>query len=229
MADHCAGRGSPLSNREPDDRASGAGEGSAGPANPGKMVPWSHPTQDGSERTRGSAPANPGKMVPWSHPTQDGSERARGSAPANPGKMVPWSHPTQEGRASGFAQAPTRSAGSPSLATLVTDRSPRTARVSANALMISAAAASTDTAVVHSVNRFGRPETSMVPAFVFMVPPPLTWGRSLSPRLEGASSRGIPEIRTDRGGDRYVLAQDPGWPDGNFEASSVRERMPSLR
>ena len=37
--------------------------------------------------------------------------------------------------------------------TLVTERSPRAARVSANALMISAAAASTDTAVVHSVNR----------------------------------------------------------------------------
>ena len=101
-------------------------------------------------------------------------------------------------------------------------------RVSATALMIRAAPARTDTAAAQSLNPTGRPGTSMVPAFVLM-PPPLAVASVPRPSVERRWRGGIPEIRLDRGADRYVLAQDPVGSDGNFEASSVRERMPSLR
>src|SRR4030095_4770820 len=92
----------------------------------------------------------------------------------------------------------------PRPATLVTEPSPRPATLSANALRISAAAASTDTVTVQNVKSAGRRENPRVPAFVLMIPPFLGY-RSLIPRLERAPTRGIPETRTDQDRDREVL------------------------
>jgi hypothetical protein len=68
--------------------------------------------------------------------------------------------------------APTPAASRvPLPSTLVTDRSLRPATLSATALRISAAAARADTATVQNVNRAGRAENPIVPAFVLMIPP----------------------------------------------------------
>src|SRR5262245_56952155 len=114
-------------------------------------------------------------------------------------------------------------------ATLAASRSAvRPTWLSATALMIRAAAARTDTAVAQSLNPAGRPGTSMVPAFVLM-PPPLALASVPRPSVGRRWRGGIPEIRIDRGVDRYEEDQDPDASGGNLEASSVRERMPSLR